>query len=79
MNAFESDNHGLACLLGELPHDNFQFTGINGRIELLGDVRDFWECYGCGNATFSEPSKCQKCNGISFEFIELWPLRKRIA
>ena len=81
MDPFESNHYGLGlCEDTRLIDDKrFEFTGINGRIELLGDVWQFYECHGCGNATFSEPHKCQKCNGISFEFIRLWALKKRIA
>jgi hypothetical protein len=79
MNAFGRNNMGLACLESELHVEPFVFPGINGRIERLGDVWQFWECHGCGNATFSKPFQCEKCYGISFEFIRLWSLRKRIA
>lgn len=72
MDAFDSTTRGLNWHNDDAPVEPFAFTGINGRLEALGDVWEFWECPGCGNATFSEPKKCEKCNGISFEFIRLW-------
>ncbi len=75
MNAYSSNDVGLIWHIGDDELAPFKFSGINGRIELLGDVWQFWECPGCGNATFSKPRKCEKCNGRSFEFIRLWAWR----
>ena len=81
LDPFESSHYGLGVCENSrfMNPEPFKFPGINGRLELLGDVWQFWECFGCGNATFSKPHKCEKCNGVSFEFIRLWPLKKRIA
>ena len=84
LDPFESSHYGLGiCEDTRLFNpEKFEFTGINGRIEALGDVWQFWECHGCGNATFSKPVKCEKCNGISFQWLRLFGNRhdrRRIA
>lgn len=50
--------------LNEEP-DEFIHTGFNGQILQVGYIREFWECYPCGNATRSLPLKCEKCHCIS--------------
>lgn len=52
-------------------YDGFIFPGFNGRIEKIGPVWMFWECPACGNATASLPDQCEKCSGISFEWIKI--------
>lgn len=52
-------------------YDGFIFSGFNGRIENIGSVWKFWECPGCGNATGSLPEQCEKCGGISFEWVKI--------
>ena len=55
----------------------FVHTGFNSHILNIGDTWQFWECYTCGNATASEPVKCEKCNNIkSFVFRNLLRLKE---
>ncbi len=49
----------------------FAFTGFNGKILNNGDCWQFWECPCCGNATAGRPDRCEKCNGGSFEWINI--------
>ncbi len=44
----------------------FDFLGFNNRIPLIGPANIWYDCYGCGNATSNQPTRCRKCNSMSF-------------
>jgi len=47
--------------------DNFIFTGFNSQIPKIGQAELWYDCHACGNATAYLPTKCRKCNSMSFE------------
>ncbi len=56
----------------------FVHTGFNSHILFVGQMWQFWDCYACGNATASEPTRCEKCQSTnSFIFRHIWSAIRR--
>jgi hypothetical protein len=55
--------------------DDFEFTGFNKCIPLVGNAFFWYDCRYCGNATAYPPTRCKKCGSGSFEKIMIKALR----
>ena len=55
------------------PDEPFEFPGFNGRILNVGQIREFWQCRYCANATSIKPVKCKRCNSYSFVYMRIVP------